>query len=425
MGEPFDPRLLEGEAFRLDPYPALRRLRDEHPVWRNPRDGVWWITRYEDVVAGFLDHDTFSSSIMEQSHSAVFGPSLTAMDGEEHTRKRAIVAPEFVGRKLDAFLPVVERNVRELVARFTEKAARELADGLAAKREGDLVSEFSARLPVNVIVDMLALPRSDHDRFRRWYPTFLAGLSPDPALRRAGIAANREFHEYLEPFVRERRRRPGDDLISRLCAAEVDGERLSPHDVKSFTSLLLTAGGETTDKAIANLWWLLLNHPGQFAGVRRDHGLLDRAFTETMRHSGPVGGEPRLTLRATTVRGAAIPAGAVAHLSMHSANHDERVFAEPERFDVFREDLYFGKETRVGHREGGRASHLGFGLGKHFCVGYQLARAEAVIGSRALLEALGDVRIKPGRNPRMGEGTAMRSVASLELEFAPAGGRLL
>ena len=420
MSEPFDPRLLEGDAFRLDPYPALRRLRDEHPVWRNPRDGVWWITRYEDVVAGFLDHDTFSSSIMEQSHSAVFGPSLTAMDGDEHTRKRAIVAPEFVGRRLDAFLPVVEGNVRELVARFTEKAARELADGMAAKREADLVSEFSARLPVNVIVDMLALPRSDRDRFRRWYPTFLAGLSPDPALRRAGIAANREFHEYLEPFVRERRRRPGDDLISRLCAAEVDGERLSAHDVKAFTSLLLTAGGETTDKAIANLWWLLLNHPDQFAEVRRDHGLLDRAFTETMRHSGPVGGEPRVTLREAAVRGAAIPAGAVAHLSMHSANHDERVFAEPERFDLFREDLYFGKETRVGHREGGRASHLGFGLGKHFCVGYQLARAEAVIGSRALLEALGEVRIKPGRNPRMGEGTAMRSVASLELEFAPA-----
>ena len=105
---------------------------------------------------------------------------------------------------------------------------------------------------------------------------------------------------------------------------------------------------------------------------------------------------------------------------MHSANHDERVFAHPETFDIFRSDLYFGKETRVGYHEGGRASHLGFGLGKHFCVGYQLARTEAVVGSRMILEAIADARIKPGRNPRMGEGVAMRSVSSLEIEFEPA-----
>ena len=275
--EAFDGWLLEGEGFRLDPFPVLRRLRDEHPVWLDPRTNTWWITCYEDVVAGFLDHETFSSRIMEQSHSAVFGPSLTAMDGEEHTQQRAIIAPEFVGRKLDAFLPVIERNVRALIERFTEKAARALVEGFAARCEVDLVDQFSTRLPVNVIVDMLGLPQSDHDRFHRWYPTFLAGLAPDPALRKAGIAANREFHEYLEPFVRERLRAPGDDLISKLCAAEVDGERLSVPDIKAFTSLLLTAGGETTDKAIANLWWLLLNHPEQFAAVRRDPALLDQA----------------------------------------------------------------------------------------------------------------------------------------------------
>ncbi len=418
--DPFDASLLEGEAFRLNPYPTLKQLRDERPVWQHPQNGSWLVTRYDDVVAGFLDHETFSSTIMEQSHSAVFGPSLTAMNGEEHTQKRAIIAPEFVGRKLDAFMPVIERNVRALIERFTEKAARDLVEGFVERREVDLVDQFSTRLPVNVIVDMLALPQSDHDRFHHWYPTFLAGLGPDPVLRKRGIEANRQFHEYLDPFVQERLRNPGDDLISKLCVAEVDGERLSVHDIKSFTSLLLTAGGETTDKAIANLWWLLLNHREQFEAVREDPSLLDQAFTETMRHEGPVGGEPRNTLRESTLRGVTIPAGAVVQLSMHSANHDERVFAEPERFNIFREDLYFGKETRVGYREGDRSSHLGFGLGKHFCVGYQLARTEAVVGSRMILEAIGDARIKPGRNPRMGAGIAMRSVASLEIEFERA-----
>ena len=416
----FDPALLEGRAFQLNPYPALRRLRDAHPVWLHPRQGLWFVTRYDDVVDGFLDHDALSSTIFEQSHSAVFGPSLTAMDGDEHTRKRAIIAPEFVGRKLEAFLPVIEANVRRLIVGFTEKAARDLVAGFLERREVDLVDQFSTRLPVNVIVEMLGLPQSDHDRFHAWYPAFLAGLGPDPALRRKGVAANAEFHEYLDPFVQERLRAPGEDLISRLCVAEVDGERLSVHEIKSFVSLLLTAGGETTDRAIANLWWLLLNHPDQFEAVRRDHSLLDRAFTETMRCEAPVGGELRLALRDWTARGVTIPAGSVVNLSIHGANHDERVFSAPETFDIFREDLYIGREMRVGYRQGGQSSHIGFGLGKHFCMGYQLARTEAVVGTRMILEAVSAIRLKPGRAPVMGENAGMRSVASLELEFDPA-----
>ena len=416
----FDPRLLQDRSFQLDPFPRLRQLRDDHPVYHNPLSDTWWITRYDDVVEAFLDPATFSSRVFEQSHTAVFGPSLTAMDGDEHTKKRAIIAPEFVGRKFEAFIPVIERNVRDLIERFTEKASRDLISGFLKQREVDLVDQFSTRLPVNVIVEMLGLPQSDHDRFHHWYPTFLSGLGPDPVLRKAGVEANREFHEYLDPFVQARLDHPGEDLLSKLCMAEVDGERLSIDDIKAFTSLLLTAGGETTDKAIANLWWLLLNHPGQFAEVQRDPELVDHAFTEMMRYSGPVGGESRELLQDARIRGVTIPTGANAHLSMHSANHDERVFAEPEVFNIFRKDLYFGKETRVGYHERDKASHLSFGLGKHFCVGYQMARMEAVIGTKLILEAIRDVRIKPGRNPVMGEDMGMRSVKSLELEFVPA-----
>jgi pulcherriminic acid synthase len=413
----FDPAFLTTREFHLDPYPTYRYLRDNHPLYYNPLTDTWLITRYDDVVAGFRDHERLSSRIMETSHSVVFGPSLTAMDGEEHTQKRNIIAPEFVGKKLEAFVPVVEENARQLIARFTEKAAKDLIEGFADAGEVDLVDQFSTRLPVNVILDMLGLPKADHDFFHDCYTKFMAGLGPDPVRRKIAVDANAAFHRYIDPYVKERMVNPGNDLISKLCTAEVDGQRLSELDIKAFTSLLLTAGGETTDKAIANLWYLLLNDPEQFAEVQRDPSLFDQAFTETMRHSGPVAGEPRLCTEPIEMYGQVIPEGAAVTLSMHSANHDDRVFKDPETFNIFRDDLYFGRESRIGHKEGGRTSHLGFGLGKHFCVGYQLARTEAVLGSKLLLEAMKSPRIKEGQNPVMGEGMAMRSVKRLPIVF--------
>ena len=403
----FDPAEMATNDFRLDPYPVFRRLRDEHPLYYNALANSWMLTRYADVVAGFRDHDRLSSTIMETSHNVVFGPSLTAMDGDEHTQKRNIIAPEFDGKKLDGFAHIVAENAGALITRFR-------GDG-----EVNLVDQFTTRLPVNVILDMLALPKADHDFFHDCYTKFMAGLGPDPVLRKQGVDANAEFHRYIDPFVAERMKNPGEDLISKLCAAEVDGQKLSAYDIKAFTSLLLTAGGETTDKAIANLWWLLLNNPAQFEEVKRNPELLDQAFTETMRIEGPVPAEPRVALAEVEWHGQTIPAGSVVIFSMHSANHDERVFRDPETFNIHREDLYFGRDLRGGIVEGGRASHVGFGLGKHFCVGYQLARTEAVVGSKLLLEAMANPRFKEGGNPRMGEGMAMRSVKRLPLLFDP------
>ena len=403
----FDPAVMGTHEFRLNPYPAWKQLRDEHPVYFNPAAGMWMITRYEDVLRGFRDHDRLSSTIMESSHNVVFGRSLTAMDGDEHTWKRNIIAPEFVGKKLEGFVHIVEQNAQALIDAFRR-------DG-----EVDLVDQFTTRLPVNVIVDMLALPKADHDFFHDCYTKFMLGLGPDAHLRGIAVAANADFHRYIDPFVRKRMTDPGEDLISKLCQAEVDGQRLAESDIKAFVSLLLTAGGETTDKAIASLWWLLLNNPGEFAQVQADPELFDPAFTETMRCEGPVSAEPRIAMCDIEWHGQTIPAGSAVTLSMHSANHDERVFKDPETFDIDRPDLYFGRDLRGGHMEEGRASHVGFGLGKHFCVGYQLARTEAVVGSKLLLAAMGNPRIKEGQNPRMGEGLAMRSVKRLPLEFEP------
>ena len=275
-------------------------------------------------------------------------------------------------------------------------AAERLAQGFAEEGEVELIDAFSSRLPVMVIIDMLGLPQEDHDLFHEWYPAMMAGLTGTPEQRTYGIECNEQFHAYIDRLVDERSVNPGEDLISKLCIAEVDGARMSKEDIKAFSSLLLVAGGETTDKAIGNMWVHMMENPDQFAEVKRDPDLFDRVFTETMRITPPAGSQSRDVVKPVELYGQTIPVGDEAHFSIFGANHDERVFDHPDEFDIFRDDLYFGRELRSGYFEGGRAGHLGFGLGKHFCVGYQLARSEAVIGSKALLQAMGNPRVKPG-----------------------------
>ena len=416
----FDPSILASREYARNPYPYLRILRDHYPVFHDERHNRWLITRYDDVVACFKDNVHFSNSIFRTFMGVVFGPTIMDLDGEEHAHKRNIMAPEFVGKKLEALLPVIERNTMALIEKVTARNAESLAKDIAAKGEFDLIQEFSTRLPVNVILDMLGLPQSDHDLFHEWYPAMMDGLTGNPEQQRYGVHCNQQFHAYIEPLVQERAVNPGDDLISGLCTAEVDGYTLTKDEIKAFASLLLVAGGETTDTAIANTWYHLLSNLDQVHEVERDPGLFDRAFTEMMRITPPAGGQPRVTTTDFELHGVTIPPGEWVELSIFGGNHDERVFKDPDTFNIFRDDLYFGKELRAGYHEGGKASHLGFGLGKHFCVGYQLARAETVIGSQLLLKALNNPRIKPGTNPHWQVSGPANEDPHLWITFDPA-----
>ena len=157
---------------------------------------------------------------------------------------------------------------------------------------------------------------------------------------------------------------------------------------------MLVAGGETTDKAIANLWWNLLSNPDALAAVTADPDRLDAAFSESMRKDGPVQFEDRFTTTEVEWYGVTVPAGARVRVCVASANNDDSVFTDPRRFDLDRPDLWLRLEKRSGtHDADGRHGHLGFGIGKHFCLGYELARTESVIGSRRLLEAMGEPRL--------------------------------
>lgn len=393
-----DPDVFASPAYAANPYPTLKLLRDHHPVYQL-RSGVWMITRYDDVVNGFKDIERFSASPNGITIGAVFGPTLMEYDGQEHTKLRNLVAGEFVGLKFNALLPLISRNAMALIEKFTAKQARLLAERAASTGEIDIVDDFATRLPLNVILDVLDLPKEAHEVFHEWYPAMMNGINGDAAARAKGVEANAAYHDYLDPLIDARAAAPKDDLLSRLSVAEVDGQRMTKAEIKSFSSLILVAGAETTDKAIANLWYQLLANPTQWEAVQRDPELLDRAFTEMMRLHPPAAGQMRRALCDVPLYDQVIRKGDFVNLSIYGANRDDRVFKNPDLFDVLREDLYFGRDLRSGYHENGRASHLGFGLGKHFCVGYQLARAETVIGTKMLMEVIRNPRFKPGSHP--------------------------
>jgi pulcherriminic acid synthase len=333
------------------------------------------------------------------------GRTIVQMSGHEHAVRRALVAPAFRGRELrERFLPVIERNARELI------------DAFRGHERAELVDQFATRFPVNVIVDMLGLDRSDHDRFHAWYEAvvgFFANLAQDPAVAEAGLRAGAELRAYLLPLIAERRARPGDDLLSSLCTAEVDGTRMTDQDITSFVSLLLSAGGETTDKAIAGMFRNLLASPDQLAAVRADRTLVPAAFAESLRHSPPLQMIMRQPAEDVEVSGGTIPAGATVTCLIGAANRDETHFADPDAYDVFRTDLTTANAFSAA------ADHLAFALGRHFCVGALLAKAEVEVGANQLLDAFAEIDFAEGHAPPE-TGVFVRGPLTLPLRLTPA-----
>ncbi|MFJ3037561.1 cytochrome P450 [Streptomyces tendae] len=398
------PDILSPE-FAANPYPAYRTMRDSAPLIRHEATQSWIVSRYEDVERVFKDRGgQFTTENYDWQIEPVHGRTILQLSGREHAVRRALVAPAFRGADLqERFLPVIERNSRELIDAFRHTG------------RADLVADYATRFPVNVIADMLGLDKADHDRFHGWYTSviaFLGNLSGDQEVAAAGARTRTEFAEYMIPVIRERRENPGDDLLSTLCAAEVDGVRMSDEDIKAFCSLLLAAGGETTDKAIAGIFANLLAHPEQLAAVREDRSLIPRAFAETLRYTPPVHMIMRQTATDVTLSGGTIPAGATVTCLIGAANRDETRYRDPDRFDIMRDDLTTTTAFSAA------ADHLAFALGRHFCVGALLAKAEVETGVGQLLDALPDLRIQEGFEV-VERGVFTRGPQSLPVRFAP------
>ncbi|MGH3097477.1 MAG: cytochrome P450 [Streptosporangiales bacterium] len=396
------PDILSPE-FAADPYSAYQKMREEFPLIWHEQTQSYVISRYEDVERAFKDA-IFTSENYSWQLEPVHGRTILQMGGREHSTHRSLVGPAFRGRDLaEKFVPVIEKNARELIDRF--------------RYEGhvNLVDQFATRFPINVIVDMLALPKKDHDRFHGWYSSimaFLSNLAQDPDVMARGQQTKDEFENYMIPLIQERREHPGDDLLSTLCTAEIDGLRMTDHEIKAFCSLLLTAGGETTDKAMASVFKNLVEHPEQMAAVRDDRSLIPRVFAETLRFSPPVHMIMRQPKEDVELSGGLLGAGRTVTCLISAANRDPRKYSDPDTFNIFREDLDLTRAFSAG------ANHTAFCLGRHFCVGSMLAKTEVEAGTGQLLDAMRDIRYSEGFNP-VEEGVFTRAPTNLLLEFTP------
>lgn len=358
----YNPFLPEVQA---NPFPYYTYLRQHAPVYQVPGVGCWAISRYDDVLSAFKTPQLFSSSIITAAFAGDLDPfppetpAIIASDPPDHTRLRKLVNRAFTPRRVAA----LEQHIREVV--------RDLIARIPAQGEFDLVKHLSAPLPVIVIAELLGVPPERRDDFKYWADSFVRATSGMVVAseERAEIRQSlSDFFAYFRNAIAAYRRQPGDNLLSDLVRAEEEHQTLTSEEILSMAAFLIIAGSETTQNLISNAMLALLAHPEQFAQVRANPALVVNVLEETLRYDGPVQNLFRQAMQEVEVAGTRIPAGSPVLLLVGSANHDERKFPDPERFDIFR------------NADG----HVGFGFGIHFCLGAQVARLEA----KAALEGL-------------------------------------
>ena len=436
-----DPRIFDTAEFQRNPYPYYRLLRDHHPVFFDAVHNCYWVTRYDDIAAGYHDDEGFNT-IPKGMSNGVLGNTQLELSGVEHRRRRNLYGRHLVGQALDKRIPIIERLAAEMIGSWFDGSAPDgsvlLDDTQPGRRSVELGAAFANDFPIRVVCQVLGFPDEARSQFFYWYSSMMNGLGGSDTAH-IGIRARQDLEDYVADLVARRRREPtylyddrgdpiGKDIISELCTTVVDGHLLSAEEITSNIALVVGGGGETTRGAILNMWYLLLQHPDQFAAVCADDALWDAAFHETLRHSSSIGGQPRHTTADITLHGVTIPAGSLVNMVDFSANHDDRVFADPERFDLFRPDLYTGKIIRSGYDRDGRRSHMAFGVGPHLCPGAWISQQESVLGSKVLVRALVErglgVTIDTGRMPIDIDGVSLApiglgAIRSLWLALAP------
>lgn len=384
------PSLLWPE-FERDPYPLYRRLREEFPVVRDEPLDAWLVSRYADVRVALSDA-RFTSRNYGWQLAPMFGRTVLQMEGREHAAHRSFLTPAFRGRALSWLTAAIERTASDLVRDLAVRARR--GDGVV-----DLVDGFCHRLPIAVVVTALGLPVADAPLFQDWYQagfSYLSNYRQDPATLERGMSARDELFAYLSPYVARRRVAPSRDLLSVLCTAEVEGEPLPDDMVLGFCGMLLGAGGESTDKGMRSLLANLLDRPDMLAGLRAAPDGLASAWVETLRRDPPVQVVLRQTEEAVDLPSGRVPGGATVACLVGAAGRDPERFDDPDRFDPSRLADDPDRQFTAA------AGHLAFGAGRHFCLGSQLARAEAEIGIRTLLTAFPRMHWADGFRPRYG-----------------------
>ncbi|WP_327387386.1 cytochrome P450, cyclodipeptide synthase-associated [Streptomyces sp. NBC_01207] len=392
------------EDFAAAPYRFFARLREQAPVHYEPAIDSYFVSRYEDVKRVLSDHEAFSTETLQvRAEPVMRGPVLAQMTGAEHTAKRRIVVRAFTGRALQDQMRVIHATAAELVAPFLPLGRM------------DLVNDFGKPFAIQVTLDVLGLDRRDWQQVAAWHggvAEFITSLALTPERRRHCIDCAEQLEAYLLPVIQQRRRDPGEDLISKLCTAEFDGIAMSDRDVTALIINVLAAATEPADKTLALLFKHLIDHPEQLAQVRRDPDLMAAAIAETLRYTPPVQLVPRQVEEDTVFAGTTVPAGATVFCMIGAANRDPDAFTAPDTFDIHRPDLGTARSFTAA------AEHLSFGTGLHQCVGTAFARAEIETVAAILLPLLDRVRHSPGFRYQEA-GLYTRGPLALPLDFTP------
>ena len=410
MAKEFQQSLMDQDVQEC-PWPLYRTIRDEHPVYLDPKTGFYIITRYDDVVKALRMTDVLSSKVgMQRATSDAvqrvydqegYGSMLDTLstnDPPSHTRYRGLVDRSFVAPRVKG----METHIHEVVHR--------LIDAFIDDGTTDIHLSFSVPLPMTIIADQLGVPHEDMASFTAWSNATSAVMVGLMATEEEQIAYARsivEFQHYFVEQIEKLRKDPTDDMLSMLIAAQVDNERpLDTTELLSVIQHVLVAGNETTTNALSAGIHLLINNPEQARKLREDESLYGQAAEEILRVDSPVQGLFRVALEDVEFSGAKIPQGSVISVSFGCANHDDRRFEDPERFDIGR------KNAR---------RHIAFGQGTHFCIGAMLARSELVIGLQAINERLNNLRLSvPEEALRHVPSLALRGYQALPVAFEKA-----
>lgn len=367
-----------------DPYPYYSRLREEHPIVRDP-SGAWIVSRYQDIVSLLSESEGLSSRIdaLRSLRPDADHPDISRgfdtlprmflfADPPAHTRLRALINKAFTPGRIQAMQGLIERTVDGLL----ERALR--------KQELELMSEFAVPLPMHVICEMFAIPDADRATIKRWSTdavAFLAGavaLPHDEAVRTARSVER--YMNYFRELCQERKLAPGDDLLTALLNAEDRGDALDREDVCATALMFITGGFETTSNLIGNGLLGLLRQPSVAEHLRGTPSLWPTAIDELLRYDSPGQYIARLVTQRTELREVVLEAGSVVYLVIGSGNRDPQRFENPDSIDP----------ARPRHR------HLSFGLGPHYCIGAALARLEAEVAFRELFKRTGPLRVREG-----------------------------
>lgn len=372
---------------RLYPFRFYAEMRRLNPITYDERSNFWGVFRYSDIQNILGDYMTFSSAAPkldspsteknQNANAAAFQrPSLLQSDPPYHRTLRGVISSAFTPMIIAKLEPHIENIAHELLNRVIQKGSMDLIDDLAYP------------LPVTIIAELLGVPIEDRDLFRGWADRIVSStavegeMSDDENVTSKNIIRMiDEMDSYFSNIVEERTKNPREDLITNLIKAQADGRHLYKDEILTFCRLLLLAGHVTTVNLIGNTILSLLQNPHELRLVQSDRTLIPSTIEETLRYRSPVQAVARIVIKDTSLGRQKLQLGQRIIAWLGSANHDESMFEDPERFDIAR------------NKSSSHPAHIGFGHGIHFCLGAPLARLEGQVALRVILQRLQDLKL--------------------------------